>query len=261
MPKLVGIIGDVHAGSKTAASKRMVLDDGDEHVPSLHQEWLLDNFNTLVEQMKREALGHDFVLLLGGDLVDGTQHHGSTQTFGTPQDQINLAVDLLMPLMNIASKAYALRGTDAHVGQSGDLDRAVASKLGIPASNIDFRHLLDFDGALLDWAHHVGAGRRPGTRGNSLKALMSDIYFTCLETKQRVPDLIVRHHVHQYDDVSDHRRGMRAITCPAWQLHTTHTRRLSPHGIPSTGGVMWWPDRMKVQAVEFAPILDEVKYV
>lgn len=259
-PKLVGIIGDTHAGSKTAVSKRWRLDDGDEHVPSLHQAWLMDNLSDWIRHTLYQAQDHEFVLCLGGDLVDGVQHHGSTQTFGTPKDQTNLAVDLLRPLANAAAKIYALRGTDAHAGQSGNFDRDVAEELGVKAENIDFRHLIDFDGALLDWAHHVGAGRRPGVRGNSLKNLITDIYFTCLETRKRIPDLIVRHHVHQYDDVSDHRRGMRAVTVPGWQLHTTHTRRLSPHGLPGIGAMLWWPDKMKIEVKEYEPAADPIKY-
>lgn len=261
MPKLVGFVGDTQTGSKTALAKATVLDDGDHYGLSLHQQWLLDCYNDCIAKVKYHAAGHEFHLKLGGDLVDGSQHHGSAQTFGTKEDQERLSAELLMPFANMASRIHGLKGTDAHTGPSGGSDKAVLRMLGVNDSDVKYRHRQDYDGALLDWAHHTTMARKPHTRGNSLNALINDIYFQSLEEAEPLPSLIVRHHVHLYDDRSDHRKGMRAIACPGWQLHTAFTRRLSPHSIADIGVVLWWPDTMRVLPILYKPKEDPIEYV
>jgi len=259
-PKLVCFIGDLHAGSKVAVATEYVLDDGDVYRPSLHQQWLYDCFVDCIKRIKKHAKGRDIHLKIGGDCVDG-HHHDSTQVFGTPEDQHRLAVELLSPLADIASRIDGLRGTDAHVRQSGNDDRAVYRALGVSDDQIRYRFIQDYDGMILDWAHHMTTGRLPHTRGNSLKSLLNAIYFDNLERGRRQPALIVRHHVHIYDDVADHRKGIRAVSCPAWQLQTAYTRRLSPHGLCSVGVVLWMPDTRQVIPILYEPEQDTIETV
>lgn len=260
MPKLLCFLGDLQAGSKTALAMPFILDDKDEYRPSLLQNWLLNCYKDVFEKVKYHARGHDLHLKLGGDMVDG-DHHDSSQVFGTSEDQQTLAVELTMPFMNIATRCDALKGTDAHTGPSGDGDRAVYRKLGVREENIKYRHVQDYNGALLDWAHHTNGGRKPNTRGNALQALINDIYFQNLEQGERIPSLIVRHHVHLYDDKSDNRKGIRAVACPGWQLNTSFTRRISPHGLASIGLVLWWPDTLRVLPILYKPEEDPIEYV
>ena len=255
--ELVLFIGDIHAGSKTALAKKFDLDDGDIYVPSKSQDWLYSCWQDLTKKTKKLAPGYRLILCVGGDTVDN-HHHQSQQVFGTDIDQINLAVSLLLPLATVADRVYGLRGTETHTHQSGQYDVKVVEELG---GECEYRHRLDVGGKLLDWAHHISTGRRAHTRGNSLKVLGKDIYITALERGERVPDLVVRHHVHLYDDVSDHRIGVRAVTCPGWQLQTAFTRRLDPAGLPSVGGLLWYPRINRLDPILYKVADDPIRKV
>lgn len=263
MPKpILGVfIADLQSGSKTAVAKPIVLDDGDTYTPSLHQDWLYNCLQSALKRVQIYAKGHDVHMKFGGDMVDGVAHHGSSQTFGTTKDQRALAVDLCMPFVNMAARMDGLRGTDAHTGASGDGDRAVYRELGIPDKNIHYRARQQYGNHILDWAHHTGAGRKPNTRGNGLKALINEVYFQNLECGEPIPSLIVSHHVHLYDDVSDHRKGIRAVNCPGWQLNTAFTRKIGPRGLASIGLLLWWPETMRVLPLLYKPKEDPIERV
>lgn len=252
-PKLVCFIGDVHAGGKTAVAVPFKLNDKDTYTPSLHQDWLAQCWRDAIEICKKAAVKHDFHLLLGGDLIDGCQHHGSTQTFGTENDQIKLSAELLFPLAEMSVRSFGIFGTPAHAGKGGSNDKAVMEKLEVANEDCDYSHLLEFEGRLLDWAHTTSTGRRPHTRGNSLNNLISDTYITCLETGARKPDLIVRHHVHQTDDRSDGRRGMRAVAVPGWQLASEFIHNLPNSSLADIGFTLWWPKENIIRTKTYAP--------
>lgn len=260
-PKIVCFVGDVHAGSKAAVADEIELADGDIYTPSLHQEWLLERWIEFYATAKKLSKGHDFHLMLGGDLIDGCQHHGSTQTFGTEDDQIGLSVSLLTPLAEMSVRSFAILGTPAHAGKVGQFDKRVAKDLEVAPADIDWQHRISFEERILDWAHTTSMGRRPHTRGNNLNNLINDIHVTCLESHDPDPDLIVRHHVHQFDDRMDGRRRMRAIACPGWQLATEYTHNLPNSTLPDVGGVFWWPKENKVEVVRYEVKQSPIKVV
>lgn len=210
--------------------------DGVNYKPSRVQSVLLKFWKQALAEVKAAAVGHDVVLHLGGDLVDGVAHHGSTQTIGDDDDQRDLAVQLLMPYVNMSKMVYALLGTDIHVGPSGQADRSVAKELGAASA---YRWRLDCDGKLLDWAHHTGLGRLPWTLESVLTRLANRTIIECYQRDQRVPDVIVRHHVHKF--ALTYVKGVEVFTCPGWQAQTAHTRKIDPAGLLAVGVVLWKP--------------------
>lgn len=210
--------------------------DGVRYSPSRVQSALLKFWRSVLADVKDHAKGHDLIVCLGGDLVDGVGHHGTTQTIGDVNDQKALAVQLLLPLVSASKMAYALLGTDAHVGPSGQEDASVAKELGIRTA---YRWRLDYGGKLLDWAHHTGLGRLPWTRESVLVRLGNKTIIECLERGQRVPDLILRHHVHAYARV--HVKGTDVVTVPGWQAATSYTRKIAPADLLTVGVVLWYP--------------------
>ncbi len=219
--------------------------DGIRYSPSPVQDALLKFWRQMVAQVKTLAKGRDLVLMLGGDLVDGVSHHGSTQTVGDVADQRALAVQLLLPLANVSKMMYALLGTDAHVGHSGTEDVSVARELGAEAR---YRWRLDCDGKLLDWAHHTSMGRRPWTQEGAPTALANKILSEGRERGEADPALIVRHHAHRY--VRVHVKGTDVFICPGWQAQTSFTRKLDPAELLTVGAVLWYP-----KLGEFRPLL------
>ena len=210
--------------------------DGIRYSPSRVQLALLKFWKQMLAEVKTQARGHDLYLHLGGDLVDGVHHHGSTQTVGDVNDQRALAAQMLLPLATMSKRIYALLGTDAHVGQSGAEDKSVAKELGAEARH---RWRMLSGGKVLDWAHHAGLGRKPWTQENAPASLANKIKAECDDRGQRRPDLVVRHHVHRF--VKAHAKGIDVFTCPGWQAQSSFSRRLDPAELLSVGAVLWYP--------------------
>lgn len=220
----------MHAGSTVALSPKQV-DMGDDGIYSANagQRWLLGKWGEFIASVKAQTKGRRLVLVLGGDLVDGARHHGTFQSWGTPQAQVAAAVELLLPLANIASKIYGLRGTPCHAGESGADDAAVIKELGGKAA---YRWQLEIDDTLFDVAHH---GRRDGRVWTEGNAGLAEIRKARLAG--RSPHYIIRHHVHKHDLIAH--SGITFAACPSWQLQTEHGRRIDPANIDDIGGLIW----------------------
>ena len=235
-------LGDLHAGSKLAPLVPFTDADGVNYAPSKLQAYLLTLWRDCLSDVKSAARGCDVVLHLGGDLVDGVAHHGTTQTVLDHNGQRDLAVELLRPWVNLSAAAYGLLGTDAHVRDNGQDDASVCKELGVPAKGY---WRIECEGLLLDWAHHASGARL--RLEASLLRLADNIQREARrrEPPERVPDLIVRHHVHRYArarfDTTE------AVTVPGWQAQTSFTRRHDPAGLLSVGVVAWWPKRREIR--------------
>jgi hypothetical protein len=184
--------------------------------------------------------------------VDGVQHHGSTQTYGTTDDQVEMSAELMRPFVKLAAESFALTGTEAHSGPEGSSDRSVAREAGIPAANVADVWNLEIAGRLLSWSHHgIPVGRKAATVDNGMAALAVDTQLQCALDGVRKPDLIVAHHVHRSPDPVT-RRGITVAVCGCFQLSTSYGVSFSPlKGVDA--GVLWWrPDIHKVHKHIFA---------
>ena len=246
-PNLVIAVGDLHAGGTTAIAIPFTLADGQPVNPSLYQSWLKTQFDALVETAKREAVGHWVTVLEGADRVDGVGHHGTTQTVGTRKNQRDMAKEILRPLISMADRAYALLGTDSHVGSNGEEDADIADKLDIEART---RWRLNIGGKVINWAHHATLGQRPWTIDNPLLVMAESVENICLKKKQPIPNLILRHHVHRGRNIVA-TNGIRVVTCPCWQLPTSWLLAKDPMAWPDIGGVLYWPEQDRVEVIKY----------
>lgn len=237
-------LGDAHAGSKLAPLLPFTDADGVNYAPSRVQSLLLDYWRQAFLDAKEAARGHRVVLHLGGDLVDGVAHHGSTQTVLDYNGQRDLAVELLRPWVNLAEVHYGLLGTDAHVGDNGQADTSVCKELGVPTAG---HWRIESGGKVIDWAHHIGGSRKAWLKENAGVTLANKTWAECLDRVEpvRAPDLIVRHHMHQYMHTLAHR--IQVVTVPGWQTQTSFARRLDPNGLLTVGLVAWFPERGEVR--------------
>ena len=243
---VVVFIADVHAGSKLAPMLDCTDADGVNHSPSLIQRTLNDFLGRALADTKALVKGCAVVVALGGDLVDGVAHHGSTQTLGDHNDQRDMAVRQLLPWVNLASRAYGVLGTDAHVGDNGQGDKAVCKELGVPAQGF---WRLEVGGKLVDWAHHMTGARKVWLRENAGVALAHKTAIEYALRHERPPDLIVRHHLHQY--MHTLAGGVQVVTVPGWQAQTTFTRKLDPNALLTVGVVLYWPKRGEIKPILF----------
>jgi len=242
-------VSDLHVGSTVGiCPKQYTVDEGNIHLASEHQLFLLDFWAEFWKRRKKD--GRSIILILGGDIVDG-DHHDTLQVW--TQDeliQVDAAVQLLLPIVTLAKKTYLLRGTAAHVGQTGRYDSRVAKELGINA----YYHLrLNVGGVLFDLAHHgVGVGKRIWNIGNMARSYGRSIAMANILHNRPIPDVVVRGHVHRkcHETVRDGEHTTEVIISPSWQLKTEYAHRVSTEDdLSDIGGVIVGVDNGRVTEV------------
>ena len=255
MPKrereLLGVfVGDLHCGSPTAPAPR-------GKIESTAGEWVSETFQTFVAETLALVATRRTVIFLGGDLVDGSRHHGTYESWGTPKEQRDAAIGLLLPLTSKAAAVYGLIGTEAHAGPKGDDDRTVAEELG--AKSAEHTWHLTLGGQRLDWAHHGVSVPRDPTNEDSgmlaearrqyqgwLKRLAFKAEFPDTPDVMPKPDLVVRHHAH-FSPRPVNRLGITVAVCPCWQLSNSFGYKIGPERVPSIGALYWHPERGAVE--------------
>lgn len=188
------------------------------YVVSADQQWLFDNLQTLVKDFKRRAIGKRVFVGLGGDLVDGVNHHGTTQTTGVYSDQVQMAIELLKPIVGMADLCYGVTGTAAHVGDAGDNDRSFYYHFGIDVVEDGW---IRIDKRLFRWQHHGVAVGKEENRENPMINKIKSVRYECLEYGYPLPDAIITHDRHRSFDPVYVRKVWGAV-CPCWQLPTNY---------------------------------------
>ena len=255
-PKIKNIvcISDTHVGGRTGICPPVVnLDDGGTYHPSKYQKILLEWWNHFwSEFVPSVTKGEPYYVVHNGDCVDGAPHHSVAQISHLMDDQVTAAVDLMKPVL--ANKKCAgyfhIRGTEAHVGKSAELEERTAKILGaIP--NEDGQHArydlwVQIGGTerrhLIHFLHHIGT---TGSTHYESSAVMGELAAELVEAArwgERAPDAIVRSHRHRAIEVRIPTDiGWRsAVVTPAWQLKTPFAwkipgARLAP---PQIGGIV-----------------------
>lgn len=240
MRPILGIaLGDTHVLSDTGLvipGYKIASKEGRAYQASNAQKFLYTSFKDFCAQAKARARGHRVLFMFGGDGGDGVNHHGTTQTTGIDDDQISMAVELLMPLVNMADECLGVTGTAAHVGDMGDVDRTICRELGIPVAgvwktNVGQRRL---------WLAHHGlpVGRMNGKEHRPAITAVDDWMIGCSLRGERRPDAIIAHDKHKSFtpfEVS----GVRVAVCPCWQLPTYYGTSRWPFESTSIGGLFW----------------------
>lgn len=238
-PWLGVFVGDMHVMSDTGLcvpDYEVGSKDKRPYSASEDQKWLYASFKAYEKRIKELAKGHRVFVGLGGDLVDGVQHHGTTQTSGVHSDQVEMAASLLGPLISLADACLGVTGTASHVGDTGDDDRAVYYRLGV---SCDYSYNLCIGGRRLWWSHHgLKIGSREWTQENSLIAFARDTDMLCSRQSLPRPDAVFTHHTHRVCDPVTF-RGITVGITPCWQLATNFGYRILPFSVPSIGGLIW----------------------
>jgi len=193
-------LGDAHTGSKIALCPPEVeLDDEDIYKanPLQRKMWRWWT-GTCAPWWRGLAKGRSLVVDDGGDGIDGTNHHGSLQTFGDNTTAESLHAEMMAPIVNAADRLIFLRGTRAHVGSSSESDRRIASLMGTRAV---WQYKGDIGGRYFDIRHAANTSRQAWNRGRSIMGILHHVKSEAQDKDERVPDVVIRHHVHLFDAV------------------------------------------------------------
>lgn len=249
---LVVAVSDLHAGSTVAVAppEGVELDDGGREMPNRVQSWLYerwtdawDRYGKLLKQYKPKTR----TLMLLGDMVDGI-HHGTPQVSPLVGQHFRTAHTLLKrgPLRFKLDAVHMVRGTESHVGRSGELEEGIARTFraeGLPMVEdpttgqvSSFWRKVEIDGVQFDLRHHGRRGQRAHTRGPYDRWYAQDIELEHRLDGERPPDIALRGHLHTFGDSGkNHRWTTRLIQLPCWQMLTAYGHRITIESMPDIG--------------------------
>ncbi len=184
--------------------------------------------------------GEPFAVVHNGDAIDGVHHHGTTQWSHCIADQRTHAEKILRPVVDACEgRYYHIRGTEAHVGQSGTEEEQLAKALGaIPNKDGQFarwelwKRLGD---KLIHFTHHIGTTSSAAHETSAVNAEMASAFNEAGRWGHEPPAVIVRSHRHRHCGITLPAEWGRAIAfvTAAWQLKTPFVYRI-PGGRNST---------------------------
>lgn len=257
-------VGDTHVGSKAAicVPGYEIGDDDNKapYQPNRAQEWLAACFADALAKVKRLARRQRVVLNLLGDLTDGDGHHGTRTTFGTPTEQADMAAELLLPWATMADRVIAVAGTEVHAGGEGEQDESAAKRL-----TADTRHhrRVEIDGRLFDIAHHCTLPKDSRLWPPAMARQAELIARNAIDRGERVPDMIIRGHVHRHARGLAHVGGreVRMMTNYGWQLRTPYMARVEPAALYAVGVTAVNCRDLETHAIAYAAKADPIEVI
>ena len=221
----VAIFSDSHCGSTLGlCPPSFTLDDGGTYFPSRGQMWLWYHWKAyweLVAEIHKRNGGSLYVVS-NGDLVDGDHHDTSQIITRNKSDQSKLAVAALEPMLVLnPDYIFVVRGTEAHVGQSG------YTEIEPDTGNHSWYYLkIEVGGVKFDIAHHGKSGSKHWTKMNSAISDAVDVTMQYYERGERPPDVIIRSHKHTPIDTFDN-YASRLLMLPSFQVTTSFGHKIA----------------------------------
>lgn len=244
--KSLALISDLHSNSTVGlAPLNIRLDDGDNVGAGTVRRWLWYRYQEILEQIEKEKQG-DLYGVVNGDAVELDHKKRSTQVITTKTTEaIEIANETLEPFFKMCKGGYVLRGTEAHVGVSGEAEEAIAKNFDNAIRNEEtgtasWWYLpLIFDGVKMDIAHHPkgGGAGRPFSSQSGIDRVASDALFEYANSGLTPPHLVIRSHLHGYKDSRDAFRT-RAIITPAMSLLTAYGHRIGLNTDNDIGAIL-----------------------
>lgn len=235
------VISDTHCGCRMGLcpSNGVQLDDGGTYMPSKAQLFLAEKWSEFWGDWVPEVTrGEPFSVVMNGDAIDGVHHGSCTQVSQNLADQSDIAYTLLAPVVDSCEgRYYHIRGTEAHVGQSGQEEERLARRLGA-VPNEEGQHarweLWARIGngnreALVHLSHHIGTAGSTAYESSALNKELSESLVESAKWGDEYPDVVARAHRHRCTEVRIvAMKGFATVfTTPAWQLKTPFTYRIA----------------------------------
>jgi len=258
---------DLHAGSTVGLCppNGIKLDDGGYYKPGKHQDWLWECWEDAWKKVDRIVDGVDWQLVLNGDMIDGFHHNTPQICSSLTGTHMGLAMDCLeqCPLKLNPKAVHVIKGTEAHVGRSGESEEGLARIIANQGFNVvrdpdtgmssSFERRLMVGDKLVHLTHHGRQGQRSHTRDAYSRLFAHDIWEEHVRRGDRPPDLCIYGHHHRYMDSGFiHDLPTRAVTLPAWQLRTAFSHRCAFTSMPDVGLTIFRFDGFGVDVI---PIL------
>lgn len=248
---LLVVVSDLHINSTSGLSQpHFRLDNGTSYDTGKNQLWLWREWNKfwmMIENLRhQEDDTYPVVTVINGDLVDLNRHNQNELISLNRADIVRNAIGTLEPLIHGSDRIAVIRGTEAHVGNQGELEELVAR--GLPKEKVIkddntglwsfWRLQLEVQECLFDFAHVGAIGTKTWTRNNPLNTLASEVALSCLKDNLPLPKYVVRSHFHQYAESSID-FPVRVIQTPCWQLNNSYVYKIGIPTPPSVGALVF----------------------
>jgi hypothetical protein len=246
------VVSDTHFGCQLGLCPLKVpLDSGGYYHSSELQKKTYQMWRNFVnEWIPMVTKGEDYCFIVNGDVVDGKHHGSTTQISQNLKDQKNIAIDVLGEVLKQphCKKYYHIRGTEAHVGASAELEEDIAQQLNASKDEIgnyarwELWLRMGAKDSLVHITHHVGTTSSASYESTAVYKELIEAYTEAGKQRNDPPDVIVRSHRHRYfkTEVSTSEGAGIAIVTPGWQLKTPFTYRitLGRSSVPQIGGII-----------------------
>ena len=247
------VISDTHCGCRLGLcpDTPIPLDDGGTYYPSDAQLKMYALWRQFHDAWLPEVTrGEPYDLVHNGDGIDGVHHNATTQISHNVKDQIDIAYRLLEPEARRCRASggtyYHIRGTQAHVGQSGVLEEQLAERLGAKPNDRGQYARWDLwiriGHALVHLMHHIGTTSSAAHEASAVNAELTAEYVEAARWNREPPDYVVRSHRHRSIavDLNSAKGYAAAIVTPAWQLKTPYVWKIPGARLsePQLGGII-----------------------
>jgi len=228
---LIANLSDFQSGSTTALFPDREWEG--EHQfwkPTINQKMMHAHFLYCADLLRNRG-NSNLIIVNSGDAIDGN-HHGTHQLITRIiNEQVAIHEELMQEFMercgfslSNGDRLIYVRGTEVHTGEE---EAKIAADLGAEISD----HVeLIINGYRL-WFIHDGASSGSGpNEGNSLRNKLRDIYYTCLDDSDPIPDLVAYAHVHVpvKNIFMGHRKKIWGYINPSWQMKTRFAYKVAP---------------------------------
>lgn len=244
------IISDTHFGCQLGLCPPTVkLDSGGKYQHSELQSIVWKYWKHFWDVwVPKVTKNEDYILVHNGDIIDGVHHNSVTQISHNLTDQRNIAIEVMSKVIaKPHCKAYyQIRGTEAHVGKSGQDEEEIAKQLNaVPDKIGNFARWdmwLRLDKALIHFTHHVGNTNSASYESTAVYKELVEAYNEAGRWHDEPPDIVVRSHRHRQFETriaTEKGYGISLVT-PAWQLKTPFSFKIGigRSSTPQIGGYL-----------------------
>jgi hypothetical protein len=268
------VVADIHCGCAVGLlhPDGVSLDDGGTYKPSDFQLKLWSYWEEFWgEHVPKMTRGEPYAVCSLGDCVDGVHHQATTQITHNLTTQGAIAQKILEPVVQLCEgRFYSVRGTEAHVGKSGQEEERLARDLKAIPNEIGQHARYDLwksvGPGLVHLLHHIGSTGSQAYEATAVHKELVESYIEACRWNERPPDVIVRAHRHRSIKTSIPTANGEAIAVvtPGWQGKTPFAWKIPGGRLsqPQFGGlVVRWSEqhqelfvRSKVYSLKRGPV-------
>lgn len=232
------VVSDLHCGCRLGLCppEPVPLDEGGSYYPSKLQNvvwgWWEEFWHKWVPTVTE---GEPFAVVCNGDAIDGVHHGSVTQISHNLEDQCELAYKVLKPVVDACEgRYYHIRGTEAHVGKSGQEEERLAKRLGAIPNEMGQRARWELWlqvglSGLVHISHHIGTAGSLAYESSALMRELSEAYVEAGRWGNKSPSVVIRSHRHRNAEIRiQTSQGFATVaTTAAWQLKTPFTFKIA----------------------------------